>query len=259
MPQLSKNLFFFFFLILSFSIHAKKYSYEVGDTTTSTVTEKSFITVFYEVIGLYQKELSQFRIPVAPIPEWTNPYITAYAAEANGVMRLGFWGGMARVPGMNDDAVALIMCHEVGHIIGGAPFIKIDQPMYEGLSSEGQADYFATKECVKKYFGSKKDTLNYLYKVYESNSSEAQLCKFMGMTDLEEAICLRTINGLIGFSHVVELLKAEEGGSFSLLSEDENVVEETLYNSYPSNQCRMDTFLAGLFDQERPLCWYRAD
>ena len=256
MTILKKIFFILALLSLLPQPFAKKYSYEVGESTTSTVTEKSFLTVFYEVIGLYQTEISQFRIPVIPVPEWENPYITAYVAQTGDILKLGFWGGMARVPGMNDDAVALITCHEVGHIIGGAPYIGIDLPMYEGLSSEGQADYFATYECLQNYFAQKSDTIDYLSRVYDSTSDEARLCSLTGLSQWDEALCLRVANAINGFSHVLELLKGEEGGEFSLLGHDHNEVEETLYNSYPSNQCRINTFIAGLFKQDRPHCWY---
>ncbi len=234
---------------------AKKYSYSVNEETSSTVTQESFTRIFYEIYALYASDFTQFRIPVVPALDWENPYLTAYAAETEGTMKIGFWGGMARVPGMNDDAIALITCHEVGHILGGAPYIAIDLPVYEDVSSEGQADYFATKECLKRYYERKVDTLNYLS--YPSSSEQDQLCRFLEVSEWDEALCLRVAKAIEGFSHVLQLLKGEEGGLFTLNGKDEHIVNETLFNSYPSNQCRINTFVAGLFDQPRPKCWFK--
>tara|TARA_Y100000296_G_C5020302_1_gene179515 strand:- start:277 stop:576 length:300 start_codon:yes stop_codon:yes gene_type:complete len=87
------NLRTFVLLLLlssSLSVRAEevRYSYSVDDETTSTVTQTSFLQHFYGVIVEFQTELSEFRIPVVPLPEWENPYFTAYTAEANGVMSL---------------------------------------------------------------------------------------------------------------------------------------------------------------------------
>ncbi len=255
-PSLKYIFIMYLFIVtaLQFSAVAKKYSYEVGDETTSTVTKESFHRIFYEIYGLYATELAQFRIPVVPIAQWENPYFSAYTAEVNGVMKMGFWGGMARVPGMNDDAVALITCHEVGHLLGGAPYIAINLPTYEDVSSEGQADYFTTKECLKKYFEGQRNTIDYL--ALPRTSEEDQLCSYLEVSDWDEALCVRVAKAIGGFSHVLKLLKEEEGGPFSLTGHDDQEVDETLFNSYPSNQCRINTFTAGLFDQPRPRCWY---
>ncbi|MBC97018.1 MAG: hypothetical protein CME63_04675 [Halobacteriovoraceae bacterium] len=233
---------------------APKYSYEINDPTTSTVTEESFHKIFYGVFSLYQDDMRSFRVPVVPVPEWSNPYLTAYTANVDGIMKLGFWGGMARIPGMNDDAVALITCHEVGHILGGSPYIRIAHPMYDGVSSEGQADYFATQVCLKKYFSRQVETLDYLNKAIDYPGS--QLCHHSHISSWEEAICLRTISAIRGFSSVMKLLKPDEG-EFSLNWAEIKPATETLHNSYPKNQCRINTFLAGLFDQERPRCWFK--
>ena len=246
-------LFTFIIAPLSKMSMAQKYSYAIDDETTSTVTNESFHRVFYEVFNLYKEEMKEFRIPVVAVPEWEKPYFTAYVAEVKGIMKFGFWGGMARIPGMNDDAVALITCHEVGHIIGGSPYIAIPSPQYKGISSEGQADYFATRYCLKKYFSQKEDTLSYLQ--FPSTTSEDQLCRVTSFSHWDEAICLRVANSIRGFSSVLRLLKSEDG-DFSLLNNDEEVVEETIFNGYPSNQCRINTFIAGLFDHERPACWF---
>lgn len=39
-----------------------------------------------------------------------------------------------------------MLCHELGHHLGGAPF----KPDISWMSTEGQADYFSGSTCLKK-------------------------------------------------------------------------------------------------------------
>lgn len=56
-------------------------------------------------------------------------------------------------------AFRLGLCHEVGHYLGGPPYLQIDNTSIHAtlnqipLSTEGQADYFASF-CLKKYYRS---------------------------------------------------------------------------------------------------------
>lgn len=230
--------------------HNNPYVYPVDRETTSTVTKTSFYQEFFSVINLYYPELLNFRIQVLPIPEWEQAYLTAYTAQVGDVMKLGFWGGMARVPGMNDEAVTLITCHEVGHLLGGAPYIAIDHPMYEDVSSEGQADYFATKECLKRVWKNSD-----LKEVHDLPLALDKICKKRSHTSYDLRLCQKVMKGIEGFRHVMELLK-KESGMLNYNGHAHEVVTETIYNAYPSNQCRFDTLVAGLFDEPRPKCWF---
>ena len=249
---------YLFIFTLSNLAHAEiKYSYAIGEPTTSTVTETSFHQHFFGVTKLFRDEISQFRIPVVLLPEWKQPYITAYTAEVNNVMKLGFWGGLARIPGMNNDAVALITCHEVGHLIGGAPYIQIQLPQYADLSSEGQADYFATNVCLKKYFASLNDTKFYLGRSLPTHVQYP--CQALPAQSFKKAICLRTMNAIEGFRHALLLMKPKLG-PIDYRHNDQHQVNTTNFNNYPTtNQCRFDTFIAGFNEEPRPACWFKSE
>src|SRR4051812_30887126 len=57
-------------------------------------------------------------------------------------------GGLATRPSVTEDVLILIGCHEIGHLMGGEP---LKSPGYI-ISAEGQADYYATLKCARKYF-----------------------------------------------------------------------------------------------------------
>lgn len=60
------------------------------------------------------------------------------------------YGGLARYPGMTQDAYMLVACHEVGHHLGGAPNFSDSWSWGGGGPAvEGEADYWATLNCMK--------------------------------------------------------------------------------------------------------------
>ena len=220
----------FCFIILCAQAQDERFYFPISKKTTSTVTSESFHRVFFTIISLYAKEISRLDLALALEPEWEKPYITAYTVRMKDRIRLGFWGGMARIDGMNDQAVALITCHELGHVFGGAPYIAIEHEQYKNLSAEGQADYFASFDCLPRYY------------------------EFLNIKDFEHELHI----ALDGFSHALSLMKPHMG-EIDLFGVSQEVSEQTIYNSYPSNQCRIDTYKAGLAKKPRPACWYLGD
>ncbi len=228
--------------------------YMIGadEVTSSSVTEESFNRHFYNIFFQNNNELQTFPLPVIPAADWEKPYFTAYTVENDGVMTIGFWGGMARIPGMNDEGVALITCHEVGHILGGLPRFKLKN--YEQLSNEGQSDYYATSVCLKKYFLNDHET------ILELNKTQGPLplaiCLKRFQSRLDQAVCLRSLKGIQAFAQVLGYMQ-KDGGTPVLGALDLSIVPETQYDAYPSHQCRIDTMVAGVIGDARPKCWFR--
>src|SRR5690606_13527496 len=82
--------------------------------------------------------------------DWNNTRVNASATrdrDFNFVIKVS--GAMAKQKGMDEDALLFILCHELGHHLGGAPKKKRGESDIDSWSSaEGQADYFAAKECL---------------------------------------------------------------------------------------------------------------
>jgi hypothetical protein len=53
-------------------------------------------------------------------------------------------GGMLQHPEMNSSAFSLLLCHELGHYLGGPPL----KSRNGWSSTEGQADYFSGERCA---------------------------------------------------------------------------------------------------------------
>lgn len=105
--------------------------------------------------------------------EQHSPRINAEIIKDGRNIVVSVWGGMLRHPFMTADSIILLLCHEMGHLLGGPPLKARD-----GWSStEGQADYFSTKIC-SKWFQMEEDRFykaaTELSQIYAQVTNEAE-------------------------------------------------------------------------------------
>jgi hypothetical protein len=79
--------------------------------------------------------------------QWDEMLPNAYSFEQFGVKFVILAGGLVRTTGISYDSIALVLAHEVGHLIGGPPLT--DSKKY---SCQGQADYAATSAVLRGVF-----------------------------------------------------------------------------------------------------------
>lgn len=150
---------------------------------------------------------------------------------------LFFFGGLARMNEMTPEGAVLILCHELGHGIAGPP-LKMDS----SSSVEGQADYFATNSCLPK-------VLSQLVTDRIPPTDPLNLCQ----TDL----CRRIFVGIASEIAVLRSNLPAQDVQFGRSDPTQVNFINTSPTYYPSNQCRLDTFIAGVLDQDRPRCWWK--
>jgi hypothetical protein len=210
---------------------------------------------------------------------WDDETVNAYAQQFGSTWQVSMFGGLARHKLITIDGFRAVVCHEIGHHIGGAP------RKGSWASNEGQSDYWATSHCLKRFFEEvdHEETI----KVYKSAGHDAdskfakEHCDKAHSSLLESAVCFRgamagqSLANLLG-----ELGNAQQALSFS--TPDKKEVTRTDHN-HPQAQCRMDTYFNGaLCDKEaamltdskdvsvafctekekykvgvRPHCWYK--
>ncbi len=188
----------------------------------SAVSQVDFYMIPAQIISLFAAEIKQIGYPVLLDASWESPYFGAGVSFYNDQFRLMILGGTTRVKGMSLDAYAAIVCHEIGHIIGGAPFQTIAGA--EWSSAEGQSDFFAASVCLPRYFKSKGARIEqagfemmWALKDFDSNPNP------------EERKLIRHLSKIPATS-------------------------KTIINQYPSLQCRYENFRNPL---KRPACWYK--
>jgi hypothetical protein len=115
----------------------------------AAVGKASFKDAIQKVLNAYSGEVAA-RGAILQINDlWSDGTVNAqaYQERRNGQLyyMIDAFGGLARHPKMTKNAFIAVLCHELGHHIGGAPKYRADW-----ASNEGQSDYFATLRCMKK-------------------------------------------------------------------------------------------------------------
>lgn len=272
-------LILLFEVVFSFAANANennlRANYPVG-RAKDFLTESEFNEVIYYLQNLYAADVKvKGNVDLEIKGYWNDDTLNAYATREPGKWLITIFGGMARAEGMNKDAFALIVCHELGHHLGGAPLTF----KYDGWpSAEGQADYWATSKCLKRYYSffSSQEFL-----VDDGIPKKAiEDCGDVYYSSNEYRVCLRTMNAVKGFERFLNNLPNSKS-SVSILTPDRKQVKGTNNNDYPRPQCRLDTVYNGALcfiehnvlttDREpktgncnelnkpgaRPVCWYR--
>lgn len=174
------------------------------------------------------------------LSDWTDGAVNMWAFKLGSEFWLEIPGGMSRYHLITEEGFVLSACHELGHLLGGAPFKgAVD------ISLEGQSDYYASRFCIGK-------VLSILdpYKQKIENEEVSKIC-----ADAEDVqICERVLDGALSLSSYYAELEKVTTPRFD--SPSEKIVAETL-KVHPPAQCRLDTFFAGYFKKARPTCWYK--
>jgi hypothetical protein len=202
------------------------------------LTEAQFNSVIEKVEKIYSPVISNLDSKLVIERLWTNDNVNAYAKrDLPKVWTVQMFGGLARHTAITPDGFALVLCHELGHHIGGAP--KKRSTMNAWATSEGQSDYFATLKCLRQVFLNDNNA-----KIVKTLAAPAELtsaCK-KAFTKDDVQICIRS--GMAGASvaNLFASLGSEKLASFS--TPDLTVVSSNV-DSHPATQCRLDTFFQG--------------
>lgn len=202
-----------------------------------------FYSIPAQILGLFQIELSLQPYPLFLNADWESPYFGAGVSLYENQFRLMILGGTSRIDDLTPDAYAAIVCHELGHIIAGAPYQTI--PFAEWSSAEGQADFFAASQCLPKYF-------KFLSEIPESSQTQnPMLNKTQSLTPVQTFARVEDA----GFQMLTSFHKTFKDGDAPVrFKPDLTKTPVTLINNYPSAQCRYENFRN---PSQRPRCWFR--
>ncbi len=73
-----------------------------------------------------------------------NPRTNAQINTTGEVVVIEVWGGMLNQGRMDEDVLTLLLCHELGHLLGGPPL----KSRNGWSSTEGQSDYYSAASCA---------------------------------------------------------------------------------------------------------------
>lgn len=254
---------------LNISVNAKR----VGG-----ITEEQFHSVIDIYEDLYTPIFKEMGAKLDVVRKWEDGTVNAFAQQIGSTWRISMFGGLARHETITADGFALVVCHELGHHIGGAPR-KISPWTSPWASNEGQADYFATLKCLRRAWQS--DNNQEIVGSMEIPSALSKACSRQHLWNADYYICVR--GGMAGLS-VSKLFQAlrRQTTEPRFDTPDPKVVTRTNDN-HPATQCRMDTYFQGALCEAdwredvsassevtatchaslghttglRPLCWFK--
>ncbi len=202
------------------------------------LTEAQFNGVIAKVERLYSPVISNLGSKLVIERLWTNTKVNAYAKrDTPKVWTVQMFGGLARHASVTADGFALVLCHELGHHIGGAP--KKRATMNPWASSEGQSDYFATLKCLRQVFLN--DNNAAIVRTLSAPAELVSACKKVFTKD-DVNICIRS--GMAGAS-VANLFASMDSAKLASFSTPDLTVVTSNVDSHPATQCRLDTFFQG--------------
>jgi len=246
----------------------------VGDKAAGGLSEKEFNAVIDEIEPIFAPIVKEAGGELKVERLWKDGTVNAYAEREGDIWKVSMFGGLARHKTITTDGFSLVLCHEIGHHIGGAPQYTADW-----ASNEGQSDYFATLKCLRRVWSSD-DNKKIVKAIKDVPATLEKSCAKQWSNENERALCIRS--GMAGDS-VAKLFASfgyEKPAKFE--TPDPKVVKKTDHN-HPATQCRLDTYFQGALceisyddnvaeDNEvtgtchgstghkiglRPLCWFK--
>lgn len=217
---------------------------------------------------------------------WSTDTVNSTAHQSGKKWYVDAYGGLARYPIMTADAESAVLCHEMGHHLGGFPKGK---GVFGGswASNEGQADYFATMKCFRRVHEND-DNAGIMASI--AIPKEVKIgCENTFKSTKEIALCNREAMAgavlaqiLYELGHGSNALFGEPANAPSFGTPSTGVVSAT-DDAHPLAQCRLDTYFNGAicgvaatedFGQKdgstgacaeekhdklgfRPRCWYK--
>jgi hypothetical protein len=246
--------------------------------SANQMTRVEFYQIIKNVQKLYEGEiLERFGATLKIKGDWEDGTVNAYAMQSGTTYHVKMFGGIARHPAMSKNALRVVLCHELGHHIGGAPnttrlfgFVKT------WAANEGQSDYFATSKCMRKLLLSEEPQER-----VEAPETVTRMCDEIFKNEEDKTIC---INSSMAGQDLANLFHSFRSSSkkVSFDTPDPKKVFRTS-GSHPAAQCRLDTYFQGAlceidanehmtFEDEqegacvrmygydigiRPTCWYK--
>ncbi len=219
-----------------------------GQKSINGITEQDFNKAIDEVEVIYAPIISSMGAKLEIDRNWSDGTVNAYAQQSGKTWKVAMFGGLARHATITKDAMALVVCHEIGHHIGGAPKKGGSGGGWWGgagattwASNEGQSDYFATLKCLRKSWIN--DNNEAIVKSLNAPKIVTDMCKkTYKKNKVDTALCVRTSMAGKSVSDLFSVLGKLPDTKFE--TPDAKVVTKTDDN-HPKSQCRLDTYYQG--------------
>lgn len=214
----------------------------------SNITENEFKSVVAKLQNAYAPMVKQHGGNLSINGDWKSDKLNAGARQMMGSWQVVISGAIARRPELSLDGLTLIICHEIGHHLGGYAFSQGGNPFEKTwAANEGQSDYFSTQVCAHKMWKDEKEK-NASYRSTVPEYVKVRCDSAWGSTE-EQDLCYRSGAATETVMNTMAALMNKPKPQFE--TPDRTIVDKTS-SAHPPVQCRMDTiFQASLCATER--------
>lgn len=247
---------------------------------TNGMDEQTFNALIDKVANVYEPLIEAQGNSLIIERNWASDTFNASARRVfGGGWMVSMYGGLARHPVVTYDAFMLVMCHELGHHMGGAPKVGGMLSPNKWASNEGQSDYWGSNKCLKRVLSTDDNQAWAKLNAPKIDATAKAACDAANRDDQERALCLRV--AMAGKS-LGDAFAAMGRGNPQFSTPDAKAVGKTNHR-HPEAQCRLDTYFQGALctksmlddvsDKDpkrgfcvksdgfevgvRPLCWYK--
>lgn len=228
--------------------HIARGYFQQTETTkpSSSITKERTQKIAQDFLEQFSPLLHEKGLNFAVIVDWENSWFSAHARFEQKTSSAVLWGGFLRAPGMTEAIIATTLCHELGHLVAGPPLQTISET--DNFSTEGQSDFYAGQCLVEfsrkhpEYFRQ----ISFEVRSFCGNSNECAVALEGG---------LQTVRFMQKWGF--EVYKPVS------LTERSAPAKKFIANTYPDNQCRLDSFIQraqclknGTSECLPPPCWW---
>ncbi len=203
------------------------------------ISEAQFNSVIDQISGHYSPIIESMGAKLDVVRNWSDGTVNAYAQQIGKTWRVSMFGGLARHNTITADGFALVLCHEIGHHIGGAPK-KTSWGGTSWATNEGQADYFATLKCLRRAWMD--DDNAAIIAQMDVPAAVKEQCGAQWTWNRDYNICIRGAMAGVSVSNLFH--DGTDKPAPSVTTPDPKVVRSTNHN-HPEAQCRLDTYFQG--------------
>ena len=254
---------------------ANNLSIPVGDKMAGDMTQERFLEIVGKVEAVYAPVIKEMGATLKMNNDWKSTTVNASAQQSGKTWQVNMYGGLARHRLTTDDGFMMVVCHELGHHIGGAPRYSRNT---DWASNEGQSDYFAGLKCMRRVLQNE-DNVSFVANMKIDEEATKQ-CSSVYKSAADVALCQRVAMAGKSLGSLLGDLGGNSNVNFN--TPDKKIVKVT-NDAHPAGQCRLDTYFQstlcdkaisddvsredattgtcikkdGYTQGVRPLCWYK--
>lgn len=195
-----------------------------------------------KVSSVYSTIVKNFGAKLVIDRKWESETVNAGTLRRDNGMTwvINLYGGFARHPEITADGFMLVICHELGHHIGGAPKKVYPDTGSHWSSTEGQSDYYATLKCLRRIL--RNDDNIAIIRDQNVPESVRTECSRSFSNEKESALCVRT--SLAGMS-VAKVNADIRKVPVPDIDAVDSTIADTTANDHPVPLCRLNTYQQG--------------